>query len=201
LVVWQKKSNHLSPTYTEMGPSFPETSGRQSVLDDSVSILPLVFIEPILNLTILGLFKLPSSTKSFWSCLETLEIKCIHVYRCFVCSRWNEAEDGRSDGIKSKKSTRLMTFNQDRGGNRLRIYSREVIFARFNYRKLAKCQLEMPDWIASLASESSVCWQVKFSSCCVSDTGTDLSEQKRVCLLPWWLMAICLGFWAVWRVI
>jgi len=46
-----------------------------------------------------------------------------------------------------------MTFNQDRGGNRLRIYSREVIFARFNYRKPAKYQPQKSGWIASIAPE------------------------------------------------
>jgi len=44
-----------------------------------------------------------------------------------------------------------MTFDQDRGGNRLQICAREVIFARFNYRKLAKYQPVMPDWLASIA--------------------------------------------------
>lgn len=34
-----------------------------------------------------------------------------------------------------------MTFNQDRGGVRLQICKREVIFARFNYNDLVRDQL------------------------------------------------------------
>ncbi|EDL58326.1 hypothetical protein PM8797T_17362 [Gimesia maris DSM 8797] len=42
--------------------------------------------------------------------------------------------------MKMKKTVCLGTFKQDRGGNRLQICAREVIFARFNYRKLVKYQ-------------------------------------------------------------
>ncbi|HAH48407.1 MAG TPA: hypothetical protein DCM07_26900 [Planctomycetaceae bacterium] len=47
---------------------------------------------------------------------------------------------GRIDFRKSKKTVCLGTFKQDRGGNRLQICAREVIFARFNYSKLVKYQ-------------------------------------------------------------
>ncbi|QDT98930.1 hypothetical protein V144x_44400 [Gimesia aquarii] len=39
-----------------------------------------------------------------------------------------------------------MTFNEDRGGNRLQISLREVIFARFNYHKLVKDRPEVLAW-------------------------------------------------------
>lgn len=60
-------------------------------------------------------------------------VACLEVKPGRAVSFWQE---------KSKKTVSLATFNQVRGGNRLQICLREVIFARFNYCMLAEYQPE-----------------------------------------------------------
>ncbi|QDT41363.1 hypothetical protein Pan241w_14230 [Gimesia alba] len=104
------------------------------------SILQPVFFEPIRNL-------LDSATLYFCCDIvrnSLVELKGV-VFLCIVTCGLLEVKPGRAVSFwqeKSKKTVSLATFNQVRGGNRLQICLREVIFARFNYCMLAEYQPE-----------------------------------------------------------